>query len=195
MFLGTRMLVWLPLPSGSTRIIAPIPPLEIAPKDPSMDFVQKLIHDRGAGDEAQVMDIVWGSHTRVRSRIADKFYMVRDGNGEKTGKGGVMLIGDAAHIHSPAGGQGMNLGLRDAVALGLSIHLDMSGNPDALERWAANRQRVAANILKMTDALVWAGTRTGLLGFLRNCALRIAGMFPAFGRRAAYKLSGLSIDK
>ncbi|MGO6787570.1 FAD-dependent oxidoreductase [Rhizobium ruizarguesonis] len=55
-------------------------------------------------------DVLWGSRFKIHHRLADCFH-----------KDGVLLVGDAAHVHSPAGGQGMNLGFRDAVALAQAL--------------------------------------------------------------------------
>ena len=53
-----------------------------------------------------VTDLMWGSRFRIHHRVADTYRAGR-----------LLLAGDAAHVHSPAGGQGMNLGIQDAVAL------------------------------------------------------------------------------
>ena len=50
--------------------------------------------------------MIWGSRFRIHHRVADTYRAGR-----------LLLAGDAAHVHSPAGGQGMNLGIQDAVAL------------------------------------------------------------------------------
>ena len=93
-----------PLPDGSFRIVAPI---EDAPEEPSAEFIQQILDDRTdrLGNMA-VTDVVWSSRFRVHHRVADAYR-----------SGRILLAGDAAHVHSPAGGQGMNLGIQDAVAL------------------------------------------------------------------------------
>ena len=50
--------------------------------------------------------MIWGSRFRIHHRVADTYRAGR-----------LLLAGDAAHVHSPAGGQGMNLGIQDAIAL------------------------------------------------------------------------------
>src|SRR5581483_10826291 len=100
----TGLLVVAPLPGGIFRIVAPVAD---APPQPTQDFVQKLLDSRGFGPgRLAVTDVIWGSHFKIHHRVADSYR-----------SGRLLLAGDAAHVHSPAGGQGMNLGIQDAVAL------------------------------------------------------------------------------
>ena len=92
-----------PLPGDVFRIVAPVPD---APEDPSAAFVQDILDSRGPGGRMVVTDVIWGSRFRIHHRVADTYRAGR-----------LLLAGDAAHVHSPAGGQGMNLGIQDAVAL------------------------------------------------------------------------------
>src|ERR1700712_178111 len=105
-----------PLPDGSFRVVAP---LDDAPEQPSVGLIQQLIDDRTdrLGDMT-VTDVVWGSRFRVHHRVADAYR-----------SGRILLAGDAAHVHSPAGGQGMNLGIQDAVALADSLATVLRGGP------------------------------------------------------------------
>src|SRR5262249_46946350 len=67
----------------------------------------------------------------------------------------VLLAGDAAHVHSPAGGQGLNLGVQDAVNLGWKLARVVTGSapPDLLDTYHAERHPVGARALHHTMAL------------------------------------------
>ena len=94
-----------PLPGDIFRIVAPVAD---APEEPVGGFVQQILDDRGPGAGRMVVtDVVWGSRFRIHHRVADTYRAGR-----------LLLAGDAAHVHSPAGGQGMNLGIQDARRAG-----------------------------------------------------------------------------
>ncbi|HEX7426166.1 MAG TPA: FAD-dependent oxidoreductase, partial [Mycobacterium sp.] len=88
-----------PLPGDIYRIVAPIAD---APEHPSASFVQEILDDRGPGAGRMVVnEVIWGSRFRIHHRVADTYRAGR-----------LLLAGDAAHVHSPAGRQGMNLGIQ-----------------------------------------------------------------------------------
>ncbi|MFC5213771.1 FAD-dependent monooxygenase [Streptomyces coerulescens] len=82
-------------------------------------------------------------------------------------QGRVLLAGDAAHTHSPAGGQGMNLGLQDAFNLGWKLAATVRGRADdaLLDSYEAERHPIGRQVVRMTGALV-------RLFFLRTPPLR-----------------------
>jgi 2-polyprenyl-6-methoxyphenol hydroxylase-like FAD-dependent oxidoreductase len=173
------LVVVAPLPDGRYRIVATV---DDAPKEPDAAFVQRLLDTRGPkAVPAVVEEVVWGSRFRVHHRIADTY---RDGR--------VLLAGDAAHVHSPAGGQGMNLGIEDAVALGeaLAKVLD-GGSQDLLDGYAAARRPVAEKVVGLASRLTALATASAARRPLRNLALGLAGRIPAVRRRLAWQLSGL----
>ena len=107
-FSPAGLVVVAPLPGGVHRIVATV---DEAPEHPGIGFVQALLNERGAQQEpAHVDALVWSSRFRVHHRVADRYRAGR-----------IVLAGDAAHVHSPAGGQGMNTGIQDGYALGLSL--------------------------------------------------------------------------
>src|SRR6185295_6663326 len=89
------LVVVAPLPEDRFRIVATD---AAAPEQPSRDYVQALLDARGPSvDRAQVHEVAWSSRFRIHHRVAGT---ARSGR--------ILLCGDAAHVHSPAGGQGMN---------------------------------------------------------------------------------------
>lgn len=110
--------------------------------------------------------------------------------------GRVFLAGDAAHVHSPAGGLGMNTGLQDAANLGWKLAAAVHGwaPPDLLDSYHAERRPVGRAALRVSGLLV----RAALLGprplrAVRGGLVRAAANVPPLVRRAAGAVSGLDI--
>jgi 2-polyprenyl-6-methoxyphenol hydroxylase-like FAD-dependent oxidoreductase len=168
-----------PLPGGAFRVVAPV---DDAPEVPSAEFVQQILDDRGYGvGRMTVTDVLWGSRFRIHHRVADTYR-----------SGRILLAGDAAHVHSPAGGQGMNLGIQDAVALADALTQVLGGAPDAvLDDYAAARRPIAQQVIALTDRLTRLATLPRAVRPVRNVAIGLAGRIPAVRSVLARRLSGL----
>ncbi len=171
--------VLAPLPGDIFRIVAPVPD---APKAPSPEFVQALLDTRGFGPgQLKVTELLWGTRFRIHHRVADSYRAGR-----------LLLAGDAAHVHSPAGGQGMNLGITDAISLAGALTEVLRGGPDAaLDAYAAAQRRRAEGVLKLTGRLTRISTLPRPLRPIRNSGMRLAARVPGVRRRLAVQLSGL----
>jgi 2-polyprenyl-6-methoxyphenol hydroxylase-like FAD-dependent oxidoreductase len=168
-----------PLPGDVYRIVAPVPD---APENPSKQFVQQLLDDRGLGAGRMVVtDVIWGSRFRIHHRVADTYRAGR-----------LLLAGDAAHVHSPAGGQGMNLGIQDAVALAGAVAAVLGGAADTvLDDYSDARRPIAQQVVAMTDRLTRLATLPRAARPIRNAAIGLAGRIPSVRRALALRLSGL----
>jgi hypothetical protein len=110
--------------------------------------------------------------------------------------GRVLLAGDAAHIHYPAGGQGLNLGLQDATNLAWKLAAEIRGwaPPGLLDSYHVERYPVGLDVID--DSLAQCGlfanpTREGIA--LRDRFDAFLGAHPPLGRELAVRLSGLAI--
>ncbi|MGW1988619.1 FAD-dependent oxidoreductase [Embleya sp. NPDC001921] len=179
-FAPAGLAVVAPLPGGRHRIVAPVAD---APHEPSLAFVQELLDERGPStDRVVVEEVVWGSRFRVHHRVADTYRAGR-----------ILLAGDAAHVHSPAGGQGMNAGILDAVALADALGSVLDGGPtSALDAYGATRRPIAEQIVQLADRMTRIATITPALRPLRNVVLRAITRIPAVRRDLALRLSGLT---
>lgn len=177
-FSPAGMVVLAPLPGGVHRIVATV---EDAPEQPSAEYVQGLLDARGPERErALVQEVLWGSRFRVHHRVADAYRAGR-----------VLLAGDAAHVHSPAGGQGMNAGILDATSLAAALERALAGDAGALDAYGAERRPVARQIVAFADLLTRLATVSPRLRGLRNVLLRTLSRLSVFRRRLAWRLSGL----
>ncbi|HET6735671.1 FAD-dependent oxidoreductase [Mycobacterium sp.] len=166
-----------PLPGDIHRIVAPVTD---APEVPTAAFIQQILDTRGAAAMV-VTDVVWGSRFRIHHRVADTYRAGR-----------LLLAGDAAHVHSPAGGQGMNLGIQDAVALADALGAVLAGASDTvLDDYSATRRPIARDVVAMTDRLTRLATMPRAVRTVRNFAIGLAGRVPAVRRALARRLSGL----
>ncbi|MFJ7592663.1 FAD-dependent oxidoreductase [Streptomyces sp. NPDC097617] len=171
-FGAAGLTVVAPLPAGRYRIVTTV---DEAPAEPDLAFVQALLDERVPG-QATVRELVRSSRFRIHHRVADHYRAGR-----------LLLAGDAAHVHSPAGGQGMNTGIQDGHALGqvLADGLD-------LDRYEARRRPVALRVVALTDRMTRiATTRNRALRTVRNTLLPVLLRIPALHDRLANELAEL----
>ncbi|BBY18710.1 FAD-dependent monooxygenase [Mycolicibacterium litorale] len=119
--------------------------------------------------------VEWFSTYRVHHRVSAKFRV-----------GSIFLAGDAAHVHSPVGGQGMNTGLQDAHNLAMLLADVAQNRVDgrALDRYERERRPVALTLVNVTDrAFTVIGRRGPSAALLRNAFGALAfGVFPVITR-------------
>jgi 2-polyprenyl-6-methoxyphenol hydroxylase-like FAD-dependent oxidoreductase len=178
-FSAPGMLVVAPLPDGSFRLVAEV---DDAPEQPDVAYAQRLLDTRGPRRTAvHVTEVKWGSRFRIHEQVADRYRAGR-----------VLLAGDAAHTHSPAGGQGMNLGLRDAVTLGDALSVALrDGREDELDSYATGCRDEALRVVALAHRLTRLATAPRAVRPLRNTALRLLALVSAFRRRLAEQLSAI----
>jgi len=176
-FSPAGLLVGAPLPGGHHRIVATV---DEAPEHPDITDVQALLDARGPRKSpARVRDTVWSSRFHVHHRIADHYRAGR-----------IFFAGDAAHVHSPAGGQGMNIGIQDGAELARRI-------ADGTENdYEAVRRAVAVGVVAMTDRMTRTATASSAAArAIRNTLLTVLGHNASVREKLAMRLSELSADR
>lgn len=121
--------------------------------DFSAEGLTALIAQRTGRTDIQVHSVAWASAYTMNARLADHYRLGR-----------VLLVGDAAHIHPPTGGQGLNTSVQDAYNLGWKLAAVVKGAPESLlDTYEEERRPVAASVL---------GLSTRLLGEMQHGELR-----------------------
>ena len=145
-------------------------------------------------DLSQALVAVWGSDFGVHSptwisRFTD---MTRQAASYREGR--VLLAGDAAHVHYPVGGQGLNIGVQDAVNLGWKLAQVVHGtSPESLlDTYHAERHPVGARVLQTTMAATALTRSDGRIDALRDAMSELLSMDEPRKRFAA-EISGLDI--
>jgi 2-polyprenyl-6-methoxyphenol hydroxylase-like FAD-dependent oxidoreductase len=169
----------LPLRNGVYRILFGSEETDAPVELPEVQRAVTAVYGR----EAIVGEVRWASRFGDASRQADHYRIGR-----------VLLAGDAAHIHLPSGGQGMNLGLQDAFNLGWKLAATVHGTaPDSLlDTYHSERHPVGAAVLANTRA-------QGILTVPDPDVAALRGIFadlltdPTANRRIAGQISGLDI--
>ncbi|KAJ6458175.1 FAD/NAD(P)-binding domain-containing protein [Mycena sanguinolenta] len=178
------------------------------PRSPDAAFLQAILDARGPGSHstqhpvpkiAQVLD---SSRYRTRPALVDRYV-------QRT-KGGayILLVGDAAHKHGPAGGQGMNMGICDGCELAQAIDAHRTAALDAeksgtrhdaaeiFDAYSKRRRAVASQVIDMVESMTQVEKGgSGWGPYLRVSALWLLFKMPFMNGSFAWKLSGLGHAK
>ena len=157
----------------------------------SIEYLQEHLDSINPwGVRVTISSLAHVSRYRVRAAVASTYFT-------KLGDGNILLAGDAAHVHSPAGGQGMNLGICDAIAVAHAIHshssTDVEGRDSVLQHYADSRRKTGLKVMGRASnltTLIAAGV--GWRRPLRNMVLSVARQLPYVSRVGAKILSGIS---
>jgi 2-polyprenyl-6-methoxyphenol hydroxylase-like FAD-dependent oxidoreductase len=174
------LVVIAPLPNERFRIVATV---DEAPEVPSLEFMQAVLDARGpTTNPGRLHDVAWSSRFHIHHRVA-----------QTPRRGRILLCGDAAHVHSPAGGEGMNTGIQDSTSLAEALTRTLQdGDEVRLDTWATQRHKVASDVVKLTDRMTRVATMKSPTGqALRNIAVAFAGHLPPVCAAVAKTLAEL----
>lgn len=132
------VLAVFPMKDGAARLVGQAPPKAAGEAVTWNDVDARLVNEL----RTQVRDVKWFSTYRVHHRVAAQFR-----------KGRAFLVGDAAHLHSPVGGQGMNTGIGDAANLAWKLAAALRGElrADLLDSYEPERMTFARGLVATTD--------------------------------------------
>ncbi|KAG0249612.1 hypothetical protein DFQ27_009909, partial [Actinomortierella ambigua] len=159
----------IPMTDGRVRCIVDAGEIDPSNPDvgvPTFEDFQKLASETTGSLRFDIKTTEWLTYYRVNERIADQYSF----------KGRIFLAGDAAHVHSPVGGQGMNLGLQDAFNLTWKIAYVERGLAvkEILDTYGDERKPAAKEVVNLSAGgfgFVFSHTTMGQ--FLRNSVIRV----------------------
>ncbi|MHC1559239.1 FAD-dependent monooxygenase [Actinomycetospora sp. C-140] len=153
--------------------------------DPTLAQIQALADARMGDGDVTVSNPRWLTYFEVHHAQVPDYRIGR-----------VLLAGDAAHIHSPAGAQGMNTGIQDAANLAWKLALVAAGHADEklLDTYQSERHPVGAMVVKTTTTLTEVGTATGAEAAVRDLALFLVGHLPHVAATGAATLTETTIN-
>ena len=115
----------------------------------SAQGLSDMVAERTGRDDIRIASVAWASSFVMSARLADRYRIGR-----------VFLAGDAAHVHPPTGGQGLNTSLQDSYNLGWKLASVLQGAPDSLlDTYEEERRPVAAQMLGLATKLLDAAKR------------------------------------
>jgi 2-polyprenyl-6-methoxyphenol hydroxylase-like FAD-dependent oxidoreductase len=171
--------------NGRYRLIADLPPDDAPPgQSPSLETCQKIVDER-LPFKAALTDPSWTAYYRIHRRIVPRLQQDR-----------VFLIGDSAHIHSPAAAQGMNTGIQDAFNLAWKLALAAQGHAGEglLDSYHAERYPVERGVLQGTDLLLkMASLKQQALRSVRDHLLPLISSTRTFQEKAGENISEIAI--
>jgi 2-polyprenyl-6-methoxyphenol hydroxylase-like FAD-dependent oxidoreductase len=169
-----------PMSASRRRIVATVG--EIEGEAPSLDLVNELLRKR-APEGLRAESLVWSTYFRIHHRCVSQM---------STGR--MFVAGDAAHIHSPFGGQGMNTGLADAWNLGWKLNFAARGKAGdlLLPSYTRERSPIVKGVIEATHFLTTVlGASNPLTEGLRDVFVPVVTHLPQVQHAFVERLSGL----
>ena len=172
-----------PMSATRRRLVATVDKTE---EDvPSLEFVRRVVAQRApTGFEA--LSLRWSSYFRIHHRHVARLSVGR-----------IFIAGDAAHIHSPFGGQGMNTGLQDVWNLAWKLDVAVRGraSEQLLESYTTERYPIIKGVIETTHRLTRAlGAPGEFAQRVRNIVIPVVSRLNAFQRRFVQNLSQLAVS-
>jgi 2-polyprenyl-6-methoxyphenol hydroxylase-like FAD-dependent oxidoreductase len=157
---------YIPFSDVRGRLIFELPRsrVEDEQREPTIEDVKRLAHERGLKYES-LDNPVWVAYFKLHHRIVNRYSVGR-----------AFLAGDAAHIHSPVGAQGMNLGIQDAYNLAWKIALVLRGSSpkNILDSYNHERRPIGEEVIGLTDrATRMVALHNPVLNAIRNTLVPI----------------------
>lgn len=182
-FAEEGLVACFPMRDGRWRIIVTAPRDDASEVDPSLESMQ-AIFDRRTATGGQLSDATWLARFRIHCRQVSTY---RDDR--------VFIAGDAAHVHSPAGGQGMNAGIQDAHNLAWKLAMYHRGEARGIvvDSYTTERHAIGRAILRGTDVATKVGTfKNPVARAARNEAARYLSGFEFVQQRIKNEVSELA---
>jgi 2-polyprenyl-6-methoxyphenol hydroxylase-like FAD-dependent oxidoreductase len=174
----------MPMRDGRARVMAQVHDAPGTPLNmhPTLEQLQEVLDERVGG--IKLLKGHWLTSFELHHAQVPQYRWGR-----------VFLAGDSAHIHSPAGGQGMNTGMQDAFNLAWKLAAVIGGQAGdrLLDSYQAERYPVAQSMIKFTERLSMAGTLTGAPQRIRNALLRGLSHVGAVGHAMASTTAELTV--
>ncbi len=177
------ILALFPIVGGRFRVVANVGEAT-GQAEPTLGEVQALLDARGPRG-LRAHDPFWLSRFHINERKVEDYR-----------RGRVFLAGDAAHVHSPAGGQGMNTGMQDAFNLAWKLGLVWHGRADdrLLESYSPERSAIGEQVLRNATQMTHVAIlKNPILQQIRNAAAGVLGHIPALRQRLVDQLTELDL--
>jgi len=178
------MAMLFPMAGERARVMFFVEPPAADAGDPTLEQIQALADDRMAG-RVKVRNPRWLTYFEVHHAQVPRYRLGR-----------VLLVGDAAHIHSPAGAQGMNTGIQDAANLAWKLALVAQGQAgsELLDTYDDERHPIGAAVVRTTTMMTNVGTATGPEAVVRNLGLFLVGYLPRLADAGAAAMTETTIN-
>ena len=171
-----------PMSQTRRRVLASVDTME-GPA-PSVELVHRILEERGPGG-LDIQSMSWSSYFRIHHRQVARLRVAR-----------IFVAGDAGHIHSPVGGQGMNTGLQDIWNLVWKLDLAVRGlaSEELLDSYSAERRPVIKQVIETTDRLTKAMTTPSRVAqLLRDAIIPMVSRLAPFQHAFVQRMSELDV--
>jgi len=182
-FAPSGFMACFPMKGDRVRLLCTAPQEAEDGYEPVVEDLRAVWNDRSHFG-GELIDDIWTARFKIHARQVSTY---RNGR--------VLVAGDAAHIHSPVGGQGMNTGLQDAHNLGWKLAHAYHGGADLIDSYVSERHALGQRLLLGTDIATRIGTwRNPILRAIRDATARLGSTLAPVQQVALRGLAELDVN-